>query len=517
MSMGSKIAEFSTSKPKLVTGVMTALTLGLLFLALLPSVFPERFSALHGLTVDTDPENMLPHDEPVRVYHDEMKKEMALYDMVVVGVVQEHHPDGVFNPETLGNIYELTEFAKGLQWEEGEVIAADIIAPSVVDNIEQGKEPGYVNFEWLMKEPPTTREEALLVRDRAQNMPFLDGTLVSEDGKALAIYLPLSSKDMSSKVYTALNKKLREMNPPEEYHITGLPVAEDVFGLEMFKQMAISAPMAMVVIFLLMLFFFKKLTFVISPMIVAVVSVVMTMGILIVTGQTVHIMSSMIPIFIMPIAVLDAIHILSDFFDVYPKIGDRKKAIVHVMKTLFMPMLYTSVTTVVGFGSLALVPIPPVQVFGVFVSIGVFLAYLWTIMFIPAYIMLMNPKALENFGKKLTGDTDKDGLMDRFLSLVGRGTYHRAKLIVAAVAVLSVFALLGIKQIRINDNPPESLQIYPDLVNSFFNRNIECSKGCFTNNPIIIQTVSFLEITNIFLKYRIIGFIFQISCIGKIT
>ena len=63
------------------------------------------------------------------------------------------------------------------------------------------------------------------------------------------------------------------------------------------------------------------------------ISVMITMGFLIVTGKTVHIMSSMIPIFIMPIAVLDSIHILSEFFDRYQETKDRRKTILHVMDT----------------------------------------------------------------------------------------------------------------------------------------------------------------------------------------
>ncbi|MCB1181778.1 MAG: RND transporter, partial [Chlamydiia bacterium] len=137
----------------------------------------------------------------------------------------------------------------------------------------------------------------------------------------------------------------------------------------------ISAPLAMLIIFSLMLLFFKKLSMIISPMIVAMVSVISTMGLLVISGNTVHIMSSMIPIFIMPIAVLDAVHILSDFFDSYQKTRDRKKTILHVMDALFAPMLYTSITTIAGFASLALTPNPPVQVFGTFVALGV--AFAW--------------------------------------------------------------------------------------------------------------------------------------------
>jgi predicted RND superfamily exporter protein len=45
------------------------------------------------------------------------------------------------------------------------------------------------------------------------------------------------------------------------------------------------------------------------------------------------------------------------------------------MDNLFMPMLYTSLTSAAGFASLALTPIPPVQVFGVFVALGVMAAW----------------------------------------------------------------------------------------------------------------------------------------------
>ena len=123
----------------------------------------------------------------------------------------------------------------------------------------------------------------------------------------------------------------------------------------------------LIVVFALLLFFFRNLTLVWAPMIVAMVSVICTMALLVITGNTVHIMSSMIPIFIMPIAVLDSVHILSEFFDFYPRIRDLRLTMNHVMRELFIPMFFTSVTTAVGFASLALVPIPPVQVFGAFV------------------------------------------------------------------------------------------------------------------------------------------------------
>ena len=117
-------------------------------------------------------------------------------DIVVVGIVNDKNPDGVFNPSSLASVYELTEFAKTLRWPDKEdpneqigVIEVDLLAPSTVDHIGQAG-PGTVKFEWLMKKPPTTDAEALEIRDKAISNPLLKGTLISEDGKAILACSP---------------------------------------------------------------------------------------------------------------------------------------------------------------------------------------------------------------------------------------------------------------------------------------------------------------------------------------
>ena len=442
MKIGSRLIQFPIVHPKLITTLMVLFTLAL----------GVMIAKVH---VDTDPENMLSEDEAVRVFHNKMKKEFTLHDVLVLGVVNETHPDGVFNPGTLAHVHELTEFAKTLSSEKypaSKVITRDIMAPGNVDTILQAG-PGQVRFEWLMKDPPQTREEALVVRDNAMSNPLLKGTLVAEDGKAIGIYIPISSKHIAHEISQKLLDKIDEFSGDDQFYITGLPVAEDTFGKEMFVQMAISAPLAMIAIFVLMLIFFRKIKFIISPMIVAMVSVISTMGLLIGTGNTLHIMSSMIPIFLMPIAVVDSIHILSEFFDHYPKIRDRRKTIEHVMDQLFMPMFYTSLTSSAGFASLAFTPIPPVQVFGVFVAFGIMLAWFTTIIFIPAYIMMMKEESLDNFGVTHTDSEQKNSLMARILASTGRFTFAQSKFILVITLVVLVVAGYGISKIAINDNP----------------------------------------------------------------
>lgn len=442
MKIGSRFVQFPLHNPKLITAIMVLCTV------LLGAMIIK-------VQVDTDPENMLSEDETVRVFHNQMKKEFTLHDVVVLGVVNETHPDGVFNTGTLSRVHTLTEFAKNLSSEkypERKVVSRDIMAPGNVDIILQAG-LGQVRFEWLMKEPPKTREEALLIRENAMSNPMLKGTLVAEDGKAIGIYIPVTTKHFAHEVRQRLLDKIEQFSGDDQFFITGLPVAEDTFGKEMFVQMAISAPLAMLAIFILMLIFFRKLLLIIAPMIVAMVTVIATMGLLIGTGNTLHIMSSMIPIFLMPIAVVDSIHILSEFFDEYQKIKDRKKTIEHIMDQLFLPMFYTSLTSSAGFASLALTPIPPVQVFGVFVAFGIMLAWFVTIIFIPAYIMMMSEESLENFGITPSDSETKTSGLASILSKTGDFTFKQAKVILVLTLGVLLVAFFGISKIQINDNP----------------------------------------------------------------
>ncbi len=85
------IVLFSINHPRLITWLMTLITVIIISLAALPNFYPQELSFLNTIKVDTDPENMLANDEPARVYNRQMKKEFSLSDIVVVGITNEHN------------------------------------------------------------------------------------------------------------------------------------------------------------------------------------------------------------------------------------------------------------------------------------------------------------------------------------------------------------------------------------------------------------------------------------------
>ncbi|GMG87547.1 efflux RND transporter permease subunit [Biformimicrobium ophioploci] len=417
------------------------------------------------IQIDTDPENMLPADNAARMFHNEVKQRFDLKDAIVVGAVAE---EGIYTPESLAAMHSLTRDILKIDG----VVEKDLMALSEVDNIRQDG-PGVIRFEWMMRNAPQNQLEADRIAESVSRLPMLQNTLVSGDGKAAAIYVPIEDKNESYRIAEEIRTLFAGLESGDTYHLTGLPVAEDQFGFEMFVQMGISAPMAGAMIFVLMLLFFRNLPLVLAPMAVAMATVISTMGLLIGMGFTVHIMSSMIAIFLMPIAVVDSVHILSEFADRYRPGRNVRDTILEVMKHLFMPMLFTSVTSAVGFLSLMLTPIPPVQIFGAFVAFGILLAFILTIVFVPAYIVRVKPETLAAL-QAAQHRADKARGIDKLINPLGALARNRQGSLLVVFASVLVFSVVGITKIQINDNPinwfkqDHELRIADRALNSHF-------------------------------------------------
>ncbi len=412
------LVELATNRPRLVFW-----TIGVLSIAFA--------AATLAVTVDTDPENMLASDHEVRVRNEALREDFRSHDMLVVGVIDD---EGVLDPATLSATHELALSAAEI---EG-VVADDVVwfASATGGEVDIGDAAG------------VEATAAAVASD-----PILGGNVISPDGTALTVFVPLEDKSDANPVTASLKAAIDDsaLLSDTETHIAGLPLAEEAFGREMFVQMAIFAPLAGLLIFLLMWWFFKRVRLVIPAMIVAMVSVLWTMGLLIGTGNTLHIMSSMIPIFLMPIAILDSIHVLSEFFDRYPHYLDRRETLRTVYAELYKPLTYTTITTGVAFAALALAPIPPVQVFGLFIGLGVVAAWALTMLFIPAYVMQLSESKLAS--ALADRPESHDPILTRLLHAMGAVALGRRGLVIGGFAVLAVLSIPAIAQINVNDNP----------------------------------------------------------------
>ena len=70
---GMRTVQFSADHSRLVVALVCLASLSLIVLAAVPSLCPAAVPFLHPIEVDADPENMLNHDEAVRVFEEQLE------------------------------------------------------------------------------------------------------------------------------------------------------------------------------------------------------------------------------------------------------------------------------------------------------------------------------------------------------------------------------------------------------------------------------------------------------------
>lgn len=233
------------------------------------------------------------------------------------------------------------------------------------------------------------------LRAEAMGNPLFLDSLVARDGSATTIQVEFNIAQDDSpamlQVYQAIVAITDQVQSDDRIYLSGPPMIAAQTASNMEKDNQTLLPAVLLVILLVLLVSFGRLQGVVAPLLIAIFSLAWTLGLMAACGVKQNIISSIMPVFIISIAVCDAIHFLADYYRNLPQNPDRQARIdtaLKVMRQLFWPMFVTSLTTLAGFLALAWTDVTFIREFGIFTGIGVFFAWLITIVFLPAIVIL---------------------------------------------------------------------------------------------------------------------------------
>ncbi len=95
------------------------------------------------------------------------------------------------------------------------------------------------------------------------------------------------------------------------------------------------------------------------------------------------------PILLLTIANSDGVHIISRFFKELRHSKNQITSIANTCKYMCMPIILTSITTMLAFLSLLISPIKGMNGYGITIAFGIFWACLLSLTFLPAIISLI--------------------------------------------------------------------------------------------------------------------------------
>ena len=424
------LVEFSVERPKLIVVLTIIITLAFM------TQFPK-------MRTDTNPKNMLPATSDVRVGNDDVEKTFGLYeDMIVLGIVNDK---GVLNRDTLGKVQRITDAILGIKG----VAARDVNSFPTITNVTA--EAGTLKVAPLMTQLPQSEEEIKALPKMLLENPLFINRIISKDEKTTAIYVPLEKGANGKEIADKIREIIKKEKGDEKYYVAGDPVARDTFGAEMFKLMALFAPIAGAIMLLVRYLMFRDFFLSITLMMDAMISIVWSMGLLIGLGFPIHIMSSMAPVFLMAIAT-DSMHIFNEFYFRYRETKNKKQAIIETMHAVSRPVRYTALATAAGFAVLLFMNIIPVKVFGGLVAFGTIVLRVLSFSFIPAMFTFVKDEKIEQIAH--AEDIGSSRTSQLLKTLAGLGI-HKPKTTVIAGLLLFAIAILGISKTVVNNNMVE--------------------------------------------------------------
>jgi predicted RND superfamily exporter protein len=248
---------------------------------------------------------------------------------------------------------------------------------------------------------------ATLARHRTNNL--YSGYLWNADQTAFGVhgYLPEDRREDVERrlIEQALTERLAEIDDVDAtFALAGIPVIRSRLPKLLEADQRVFLGAGLVLFVALLAFFFRSGPQVFLCLASTVPAYLLTLGVMGFAGYSISVLSSFIPIIILVVSVSDSIHLLSGFRATRRggsgKRGGsgQREAVIETFSGLAGTCFYTSLTTAVGFLSLAGTRIGIVVEFGVFTAIAIMAAFVFNMTLLPVLLSYHSAKTFNDRG-----------------------------------------------------------------------------------------------------------------------
>ena len=228
-----------------------------------------------------------------------------------------------------------------------------------------------------------------LAKQELIDSPIFSELVISKDGKTLAFQINLDGKDNYDQTVIDIRSEIETF---KNFNINLAGPSMIVFDtINFIKNDVITFGTITILVFFIFLYLiFRDFWPVTIILLNALIVMFISIGVMGLMDWPISIVSSNFLALLLITSIAISIHILAKVqTDVDKNISTSKS-----LSDIFMPCLFTALTTIVGFASLILSDIKPVIDFGKMMSVGVLLNLLSSFLFIPLALELKNIKSI---------------------------------------------------------------------------------------------------------------------------
>ncbi len=371
----------------------------------------------------------------------------------------------VFTPELLAEIRRLTRDIEQMP----EVVPNSVLslASPRLKRIERVGDN--IDIRPLLDSIPDSPSELERLRQDVLSNDLYKNLVVSTDGSAAAIVAEFSNDAPSRVTQERLAQIAATANNERSETFLAGPVVMNAYIERYSSRIAWLIPITILIIALVHYEAFRTIQAMALPLVTAIVSLILCLGIMGWLGYPVDPWTAVTPIIILAIAAGHAVQMLKRYYEEFARCGDSRRAVVDALVGIGPVMLTAGGIAAAGFASLATFGVQSVRVCGILLASGVLSALVVEMTMIPAVrALLPAPKR-------------RDPSDHRARSLAAMGVQRLSEVVLRRpratllVAVLTASGVgLGITRIVVSDSyrdafyPSSRPRIDEEAVNTMF-------------------------------------------------
>jgi len=144
-----------------------------------------------------------------------------------------------------------------------------------------------------------------------------------------------------------------------------------------------------------------------------------------------------LPSLLLVIGVGDSVHLLAVFYQKLKATGDKNGSIVHALRHSGLPIVITSLTTMAGLSSFSFAEVAPISHLGIYSSMGILLAMIFSLILLPAFLSIFPVKpALKTY--------DPHVFLDKVLDYIADFSIKHSKSIVYGGMLFIIIFTIGL-------------------------------------------------------------------------
>ncbi len=335
---------------------------------------------------DDDVLAFLPRSNPdIQAFY-EINEVFGSTEVCIVGIRTPDAFDGAF----LGHLKDLTGELRTIEGVDS-VLTLTNVADFVKDpngGIEQGN---------LVTEVPTTDADEAALREKVLSRDLIVGNLVSAEGDAVVAYAWLANGAHAREVARQVRAAAEKHFPTEEKVWGGGPFISDFIFTATQSDMARLTPWSVAAILLIVMLAFRDVLGTVLGLVATGLGISGARALMVLSGTPFNIVLSSMPVILFAVGSAYAIHMLSKYYAHASRLGPGTDAVVATLVGTTRNVLAAGLTTVAGLWSFLLMDIAPMRSFGLFTGVGVALALVLSVTFVPA-VMALFPRPARGSG-----------------------------------------------------------------------------------------------------------------------